>query len=134
MRQAKILIVDDSDLDRKVLRRAFGKFTTEPPLVDEAESAVEAISTFSRNDYDAVILDINMPGHDGFHALREMRAEKGKSWPLIFMYSSSTHPKDVQEAYRNRATAYISKPLKLADIQLVANNCMNLVRETVALM
>lgn len=134
MRQAKILIVDDSDLDRRVLKMAFGKSGSEPPMIHEAESAVEAITSFGKTDYDAVILDINMPGQNGFHALREMRKQGQNSWPLIFMYSSSTHPSDVEESYANRATAYITKPLKLADIQLVANNCMNLVSESVSLM
>ncbi|MGJ8560932.1 MAG: response regulator [Litorimonas sp.] len=134
MRPSKILIVDDSELDRMVLQRAFSKTDTVKPIVHEAESAEAAIDAFKETDFDAVILDINMPGHSGFHALKHMRAGAGKTWPLIFMYSSSTHPDDIDEAYKSQATAFLPKPLVLREIQEVVDNCLSMVNRTVALL
>ncbi len=123
MSDKRVLIVDDCSLDRMVLQRAFGKLDGDPVSLCEAENAETAIAAIEENLFDAVFLDINMPGHDGFHVLRSARRRYPQTPPLIFMYSSSGHPDDVTLAYDQGATEYIRKPDDLAGIDAVVTRC-----------
>ena len=68
---ATILIADDE----RVLRQSMGKLLAgEGYSVDGARNGEEAVELFSRNGYDLVILDIDMPKKDGYAACNEIRS------------------------------------------------------------
>ncbi|MEW9918775.1 response regulator [Marimonas sp. MJW-29] len=127
MRQARILIVDDSQIDRMILRRAFDKADLNTVDLEEAEDAVSAIATLDRSDFDAIFLDVNMPGENGFHVLRSLREKRARTWPLVFMYSSSDHPDDIELAYREKATAYLCKPSEFSQVKDMMTDCVSLI-------
>lgn len=127
MRQARILIVDDSQIDRMILRRAFAKADIKSIELEEAEDASSAIETLDRLEFDAVFLDVNMPGENGFHVLRSLRQKRPKTWPLVFMYSSSDHPDDVALAYQEKATAYFCKPTEFGQVKDMMIDCISLI-------
>lgn len=71
----KILVVDDSALMRRVLCDIIdsdGRFR----VVDRAANGLEALELLSRNSYDAVVLDVNMPKMNGLQLLKELRKRK----------------------------------------------------------
>jgi len=59
---------------------------------------------------DAVLLDIKMPILDGFDVLRWIRGEGGFSKLPVFIYTSSYQHADIQRAYAEKATAFLTKP------------------------
>ena len=62
-----------------------------------------------------ILLDINMPGSNGFDVLRTIKANpKYKNIPVI-MLTSSNSEEDIARSYENGACSYISKPLNFND-------------------
>lgn len=127
MRQLKILVVDDSKVDRMCLQRAFRKFDSYTVLAEEAVDATSAVRVLEKESFDAMFLDINMPGENGFHVLRTLRGKGQGTWPLVFMYSSSNHPDDVATAYQESANAYLCKPMSFAEVQALAGHCLAII-------
>jgi len=70
---ARILVIDDEHTLRLLYQH---ELTQEGHTVDTAGTADEGIAKVRDTEYDAVILDIRMPGKDGLEALGEMLAER----------------------------------------------------------
>jgi DNA-binding response OmpR family regulator len=109
---AKILVVDDDadllDVVCYVLRRQ--QFT-----VVTATDGLEALAVFEREEPDLVILDVNLPGLDGFEVLRRLRTQG--TTPII-MLTVRAEDTDVVGALRLGADEYVTKPFSTS--QLVA--------------
>ncbi len=103
-----ILLVDDDAAIRLMVQEALEQDGFE---VREAEDGVSAISSFSRSRPDAVLLDVMMPGMDGFAvcaALREQPA--GQHIPILIM-TGLDDVDSINRAYEVGATDFISKPI-----------------------
>jgi len=80
------------------------------------------------NSYDIFLLDVNVPGMNGFELLGTLRKEGNKT-PAIFM-TSMTDIKDLQEGYNKGCCDYIRKPFDLDELQLrMTQVCKNVLRE-----
>jgi len=73
--KSKILIVDDHELFRDRLKRFISE-TSDMTVTDEAGNGNEALDKAGKNDYDMVVLDINMPGMSGLDVLEELKNRK----------------------------------------------------------
>jgi len=108
MEKQKILIVDDSEMNRAILADILG----EEYEIFEAEDGVKALIILQKHamELSAVLLDIVMPNMNGFEVLEVM---KQKNWvddiPVI-MISAETMPKQVEKAYELGATDFIMRP------------------------
>lgn len=102
----RVLIVDDHALLRSGIKGLLGM---EPRVsaVLEAASEAEAVANVREGGVDVVILDINLPGRTGLHALRMIRQLQPKLPVLIY----SMHPEDSYgvQAMRLGAGGYLSK-------------------------
>ena len=93
----KILVVDDSALMRRVLCDIIDA-DIRFQVVDRAKDGLEAFDLLSRNSYDAVVLDVNMPRMNGLQLLQELRKYKIPAeppgmpwnWELLISYISRT--------------------------------------------
>ena len=83
----KILVVDDSALMRRVLCDIIDA-DIRFQVVDRAKDGLEAFDLLSRNSYDAVVLDVNMPRMNGLQLLQELR--KYKIPARVMMASTDT--------------------------------------------
>jgi PAS domain S-box-containing protein len=103
-----VLIVDD-DQDMRLLVRetvdAFG-FRSQ-----EASNGEEALLAFQRRRPDAVLLDVVMPGRDGFSTCAALRASAGAATTPIVMMTSLNDVESVDRAYEAGATDFITKPI-----------------------
>ena len=66
----KVLIVDDSNVTRKMIARAFEKANF---IVDTAENGMEGVEKLKNSIYDIAFMDINMPVMNGFDATKQLR-------------------------------------------------------------
>jgi diguanylate cyclase (GGDEF)-like protein len=108
---ARILVVDDVADNRIMLARRFEKRNFE---VVEADGGAKALELLSLEDFDAVLLDVMMPGIDGLEVLRTIRADhRHRSLPVI-MVTARTERSDVVEALELGADDFISKPVDFA--------------------
>jgi CheY-like chemotaxis protein len=81
IRPPRLLFVDDHDDIRRVFRLLAGRFECQ---WDEAGDGEEAIQLFVTNVYDLVILDMRMPGMDGFDVFREIN-KRSPTTPVCFL-------------------------------------------------
>lgn len=105
----RILIIDDSPIVRNlhsVMLKSAG-FATEV-----AENGFDAMEKAMKNDFDLMIVDINMPKMDGFEFCRQMRAsDKYKDIPLLIV-STESEAEDKMQGFKAGANLYLIKPVK----------------------
>jgi len=108
-----ILVVDDSPTDRHFLTELLTKSGYQ---VSAAESAEEALAKAKQVQPDLVLMDIVMPGLNGYQATRELsKDEKTKHIPVIICTSKGQETDRVW-GMRQGARDYIVKPIKQAEL------------------
>ena len=102
----RFLIVDDHPVVRKGLKQILLDYEN-TTLVDEASSGQEALIKVCNNDYDAVLLDISMPGTGGLEALKQIKQKK----PRLPVLMLSIHPEEQYaiRAIKTGASGYLTK-------------------------
>ena len=109
----KILIVDDSATDRQFLTEMLSKKGFK---VSTAESAEDAMLKVKQSRPDLVLMDIVLPGQNGFQATRALtRDESTKSIPII-LCTSKKQETDRVWGLRQGARDYIVKPINQAEL------------------
>ncbi|MBR4085064.1 MAG: chemotaxis response regulator protein-glutamate methylesterase [Lachnospiraceae bacterium] len=105
----KILVVDDSALMRRVICDIINS-DNRFEVVDKATNGLEAFDLLTRNHYDAVVLDVNMPKMNGLQLLQELR--KYKISAKIMMASTDTREgaQTTLDALELGAMDFIHKP------------------------
>ena len=113
--RGRVLVIDDSASVRAVLR---AQLSDRGLVVVEAEDGADGLRVARETEPDVVLLDIEMPGSDGFAVLDELRADPGlEDIPVIFL-TGKVDPDDVARGLRSGAHDYLRKP---ADgVELVA--------------
>lgn len=104
MKTLKILVVDDEDLIRNVIKEYL---TMDDYTVDEAGNGEEAIEKAKNNDYNLIIMDIMMPKMDGYQACKEIK--KIKDVPFI-MLSARSEEYDKLIGFDLGIDDYVTKP------------------------
>lgn len=108
-----ILVVDDSPTDRQYLTDLLARSGYK---VSSAESAEEAMTKAKQLKPDLVLMDIVMPGQNGFQATRALtRAEETKHIPVIICTSKGLETDRVW-GLRQGAKDYIVKPINQTDL------------------
>jgi two-component system response regulator YesN len=107
----KILLIDDNDALRQSFRLWFEEYDVVP-----AASAEEALRLLARpNEFDLILLDVQMPGMGGLAALEKIKA-LSPATAVIIMTGFST--KDVAiKALKGKASGYIEKPFDLKEMR-----------------
>ncbi|CVK21265.1 diguanylate cyclase [Sporomusa sphaeroides] len=110
---AKILIVDDSSVEIKIMRN----FLQNWHEIIEAREGKEALALAAACQPDLILLDIIMPGLDGFAICRALKSRvELADIPVIFI-TSATQIRDVVEGFRCGGQDYIIKPFYALELQ-----------------
>lgn len=108
-----VLIVDDTRVNRAVLARALHKVGY---VTCEAEGGLEGIAAAREHAPDLILLDVMMPGCDGFEVCRELKADgTTAAIPVIFV-TALTEPEEKVRAFAVGGSDYIVKPFKIAEV------------------
>jgi two-component system, sensor histidine kinase and response regulator len=111
-----ILIVDDSRENIISLKKVLEKNNFE---VDTASSGEEALKKVLKKSYVLIILDVQMPGMDGFEVAEAISGySKAKETAIIFLSAASANIKLITRGYSSGALDYITKPVDM-DILLL---------------
>ena len=108
---SRILIVEDEVHLAQGLRF---NFEAEGHSVETVERGEEALTRLVKNreDFDAVVLDVMLPGKDGFSVARELR--DAKNYIPLLMLTARGRPEDVLKGFESGADDYLAKPFNLA--------------------
>ena len=106
-----ILIVDDTPENLISLKKVLEKYDFE---VDTASSGEEALKKVLKNSYVLIILDVQMPGMDGFEVAEAISGySKAKETAIIFLSAANTEFKFIAKGYSSGGLDYITKPVDM---------------------
>jgi diguanylate cyclase (GGDEF)-like protein len=106
--RASLLVVDDDEMTRDVLARRLQRIGH---AVVSARDGAQALELIGQQPFDAILLDIKMPGLTGFDVLKKIRQTKSVTDLPVLMVTSSDDSDSVVEALELGANDYITKPL-----------------------
>ena len=109
--QTKVLVVDDEPAIRRALHASLSSLGFQ---VEEASGTDRALSLVRRQRYDAVLLDINMPGVGGIEACRALRRLSPRL--PILMLTVRDCAEDKIEALEAGADDYVTKPFHVGEL------------------
>jgi CheY-like chemotaxis protein/HPt (histidine-containing phosphotransfer) domain-containing protein len=111
----KILVVDDDDLNRRMMRLILVRDGHDVQVV---ANGIEAVDAVKEQKFDVVFMDLRMPLMDGFEASRRIREwENGSLHTYIVALTASYMPEEGQKLFEAGIDNYISKPFELEHIQ-----------------
>ncbi|KKB35611.1 DNA-binding response regulator ResD [Bacillus thermotolerans] len=111
-KEMRILIVDDEERIRRLLRMYLER---ENYQVDEAEDGETALDLALNKEYDCILLDIMMPGKDGIEVCKELREKKAT--PVIMLTAKGEEANRVQ-GFEVGTDDYIVKPFSPREVVL----------------
>lgn len=111
-RRTSIMIVDDNDMMRSILRGMLRGESYE--VVGEARNGVQAVEMADRLKPDIVCLDVMMPEKNGIEALIEIKAARPET--VVVMITSNADADTVQQSIGNGASGFIIKPFNAARV------------------
>jgi two-component system, OmpR family, response regulator len=107
----RLLVVED---DVKLVRALQRGLQREGYAVDTAGTGDEALSQARSRNYDAVVLDVMLPGPDGFAVCRELRRDE--DWVPVLMLTARDHVKDRIRGLDAGADDYLVKPFDFGEL------------------
>jgi len=122
----RVLVVDDQADVRAALVRVLRACGYE---VEEASDGIEALAK-SKLDVDLVLLDLEMPGMDGYAVAQRFRSDPGTSDLPIIMVTSRDAPEDRLRAVEAGANDFIGKPFELAELKVRAASLLRMKQAT----
>ncbi|KAF1005587.1 MAG: Sensor histidine kinase RcsC [Pseudomonas fluorescens] len=129
--QAKLLIVDDLPENLLALEALIKR---DDRQVFKALSADEALSLLLEHEFAMAILDVQMPGMNGFELAELMRGtEKTKNIPIIFVSAAGRELNYAFKGYESGAVDFLHKPLDIQAVKSKVNVFVDLFRQSKAL-
>ena len=119
-------MVDDDEEDVYSTKRAFkkSKFPVQFRHVDSGEALLDYLDRKAPYQDDdktpiphVILLDINMPGMNGFHVLEKLRQHEIYHYIPVVMLTTSDAEHDILKSYQCGANSYITKPVAIDDMQ-----------------
>lgn len=108
----RVLIVEDEQHLAEGLRFNLAAEGYAAEVVDNGEAALERLADKSRERFDLVVLDVMLPGKDGFAVASELR--EAREFVPVLMLTARGRPEDVLKGFASGADDYLPKPTELA--------------------
>ena len=108
LKNIKILLVEDNQLNQLLAKKVFGKWNKE---IDIAENGIIAIEKITNTNYDIILMDIQMPEMDGNELTHYIRTKMGdkSTIPIIALTAHATLDEE-KRCLQNGMNDYLSKP------------------------
>ena len=119
---ARILIVEDEQHLANGLKFNLEAEGYSAEVVDTGEAALERLTGPAREPYDLVVLDVMLPGKDGFTVVSELRA--AEQFVPVLILTARGRPEDVLNGFAAGADDYLPKPTELAILIARANSLL----------
>jgi signal transduction histidine kinase/DNA-binding response OmpR family regulator len=117
LKQLRVLIAEDNHLSQKVIRGMLGKLGVAATVVANGKEVVEEVS---RNDYDMVLMDCDMPFMDGYIAtqsIREWERATGRRHIPILALTAHTLTEHKDKSRLAGMDEHLSKPIEMVELQ-----------------
>jgi CheY-like chemotaxis protein len=104
----RVLAVDDIPLNLLLVKKMLARFNFQ---LDTASSGQEALDLVERSKPNLILLDLMMPGIDGFEVIRRLKANPETADIRIIILTALTSGEDVSKGFNMGANDYIMKPI-----------------------
>ncbi len=112
--KGRVLVVEDDWGSQRVVEIFLRKLGLDPVIVD---NGAEGIELAVRETWDAVLMDIQMPGIDGFEAVRRIRRRIEGRWLPIIALTANVRPEDRAAAAASGMDDFLTKPIRQSDLR-----------------
>lgn len=117
-----VLIADDKATSRELVRTVL---ENSGYAVVEAADGIEALRNARESKPDLIILDLHMPGMDGFGVVREIRLDRELASTPVMALTASAMQGDRERALSAGFTSYIAKPIHLNELRSEVERMLN---------
>jgi CheY-like chemotaxis protein len=108
----RVLAAEDNTLNQKLLKAIFERLKIPLNIVNNGQEALDKLNS---EEFDIVLMDIQMPVMDGYTAIKEIRSSISKTIPIITM-TAHAMVGEKEECLSIGANSYISKPFKESEL------------------
>ncbi len=115
----RFLCAEDNALNAEILEALLGMHNATCTICHNGQEIVDAFEAVKPGDYDAILMDVQMPKMNGLEATRAIREGKnplGKTIPIIAM-TANAFSSDVEECYKAGMDAHLAKPIDMATME-----------------
>jgi PAS domain S-box-containing protein len=125
----RVLYVEDNKENMKLLSDIFNQF--EGVELVQAETAEDAIPiAVGDTALDLILMDLNLPGQDGFSALKELRRHSECDGIPVIALSANVRPEIIERARKEGFKDFITKPINIVNLIKTINGCLKKQQET----
>ncbi len=113
LKKLRVMVVEDSSVSQLIARELLESRGSIVTVCDSGKEAVDLFEQSITGTYDVILMDINMPGMDGYEATDAIRSSshpQSKTVPIIAMTAEAL-PDDIQMALKAGMNDHISKPI-----------------------
>ncbi len=113
LKNLRVMVVEDSSVSQMIAKELLESRGAIVTLCDSGKEAVDMFNGSISGTFDVILMDINMPGMDGYEATDAIRSgghAQGASVPIIAMTAEAL-PDDIQNALKAGMNGHISKPV-----------------------
>ncbi len=124
-----IFIVDDDPDDRQIILDAFleNNTTIDYLFIEDGEQLMKSLQDAEPENLPSLILlDLNMPGLLGLHALKKIRENKNLTHIPIIILTTSGYPQDESCSYKLGASCFIQKPASYTELVDISASILRL--------
>jgi CheY-like chemotaxis protein len=114
----RVLVVDDSHTSRRILAEILDRWGMRTVLAASGEAGLAALEAANAagEKFGLVLLDVNMPGMDGFLSLEAARKTGSLATAAVLMLTSGHQPGDAARCRELGAVSYLTKPIRQQDL------------------
>jgi two-component system, sensor histidine kinase and response regulator len=113
MKGKKLLLVDDERINRSILRKML---EPEGCVLEEADSAEDALQKYAYFAPDLVLCDVLLPGMNGFEACRELHLRHGANTAPVMFITAKQESDDIVEGFNAGGVDYVLKPFRHKEV------------------
>ena len=111
----KILVAEDNAVNQKVVQQLLAHLGYRADVV---ANGIEVLDALERQNYDVVLMDVQMPQMDGLEATRRLRARyHAGALPRVIAMTANAMPGDREKCLASGMDAYVTKPIELNDLR-----------------
>ncbi|SHN30784.1 Signal transduction histidine kinase [Cyclobacterium lianum] len=124
----RLLVAEDTPINQKLITMILQRLGYQPEI---AGNGIQTLEMVSKNNYDLVLMDVQMPEMDGLEAAIQIKGEMKADCPLIIAMTAGALPEDRQRCFEAGMDGYISKPIAMDKLMEVLEFAAIKVRESV---
>ncbi len=118
VQKLKLLIAEDNDFNYEILEEQLGMFGIECVRAVDGIDCIKKFEDSVENDYDAVLMDMQMPRMNGLEAatvIRNLSHPMAKKIPIIAL-TANAYREDIQKCLASGMNAHLSKPVRVEEV------------------